>query len=79
MVDEVQTSVDKRTFLYLPKSVQNEIEKFRRRKGLKSQSAAARAMLHYAAKMIREADNAGAEHLYMPFVEMELPPLETAD
>jgi len=70
-----ETVAEKRIFLYLPRSVQADIEKFRRKHGIKSQSGSARALLRYATKMVKEADSKGAAFLYMPFVDMEIEPL----
>ena len=68
-----QPSTANKVFLYLPMGVRSEIERFRREHGMKSTSAAARAMLRFATTTARDADRMGRPDLYAGFVEAEQP------
>jgi hypothetical protein len=62
-----------KVFLYLPKGIQAEIERFRRRHGLPSTSAAGRAMLRFAAVTMKDLDRMDQAGAYLAFVEAEQP------
>ena len=66
-------STKNKTFLYLPAGVRAEIEKFRRTHGLPSTSAAARALIRFAAITTKDLDEIDQSAAYLQFVEAAQP------
>lgn len=61
----------KKLFCYVPLGLQTEVRKVAEKHGLRSFSAALRAILRFGLYMMLEADKGNSPHLYEQFIARE--------